>query len=138
MRQVTRMLTLALAFIIAAVAQNSDRELNEVYKQQVAELKRQSELITKDKEDMQRIITSLSDKVTQLEKQISLQGQNRELLQQMLGTQERMAAIFENAIKDRDNVIKELAKGNKRSAWERIADSIAPVAGIVSLAVTAR
>ncbi len=56
-------------------------------------------------------------------------------LSAIVAAQREMMTILQDSVKDRDSVIKELAKGNKRSAFERIADSIPSVAGLIALAL---
>ncbi|HEY0004176.1 MAG TPA: hypothetical protein VGB17_05150 [Pyrinomonadaceae bacterium] len=69
------------------------------------------------------------------QRQLDVQEEIKKSLRDNIALQTKMLENREEAIKDRDTVIKELVKVTKRSAVERFVDAIPSIAGIISLAL---
>jgi chromosome segregation ATPase len=116
------------------------KELAEAYKAQVDEYKAQVndmqkliESLRAEKATMQSLLQTEEGKLIEKEKQIAALQDNQKDLRSAMEVQQKMLGILEQGTKDRDAVIKELAKGNKRSTWEKIAESLPALATIIAL-----
>ena len=91
------------------------------YAEQIANLK----LIVNDKDQ----------KIANLQQQLTLTEQNRDLLEKVVAQSEQIAEIQKQAISDRDNVIQQLAQGTHDSTVKRLVESIPSIAGIIAIAL---
>jgi peptidoglycan hydrolase CwlO-like protein len=87
---------------------------------------------------LQEKIDALNEVIGELRKQIDLQAANNATLQDSLHLQQTIMESRQQAIADRDLLIKELVKANKRSALEKIVESLPSLASIIAIAITAR
>ena len=57
------------------------------------------------------------------------------LKDEVINSQKEQIAVYLESVKDRDAVIKQLAQPRKTSTWQKIAESITPVASIIAIAI---
>jgi peptidoglycan hydrolase CwlO-like protein len=88
-------------------------------------------------EALQEKVDVLNDLIAEMRKQIDLQAENNTTLKDSLHLQQAIMDSRQQAITDRDLLIRELVKSNKRSALEKIVEALPSLAGIIAIALTA-
>ena len=88
-------------------------------------------------EALQEKIDALNNVIAELRKQIDLQAENNRTLRDSLQLQQTIMESRQQAITDRDILIKELVKANKRSALDKIVEALPSLASIIAVALTA-
>lgn len=88
--------------------------------------------------DHQELDKNLNDKIAGLQEQIKLLQDNRVQLQALADAKDVIIREQNARISNRDQTIelvRELAKAGKRTTWEKLAEAIPSVAGIIALAL---
>jgi septal ring factor EnvC (AmiA/AmiB activator) len=112
-------------------------QLLDVKDQKIANLNEQVANRVAKAEALQEKINALNDVIAELRKQVDLSQENNATLKDSLHLQQSVMDSRQQAITDRDLLIKELVKANKRSALEKIVESLPSLAGIIAIALTA-
>jgi chromosome segregation ATPase len=111
-----------------------EKKLND--QKQVIDLQDQKIDKQREKIDLQQSkIDDLNSKVEQLQKQIALLEDDRKLLQQNVQSQQSIAQLSEQFIAVQSKAIDALVKTSKRSALEKLVDSLPAIAGIIAVAL---
>lgn len=111
------------------------QELVQEYREQVKEQQQRIENLKAQADNLQLLNQQQEAKVAELQKLVQSLEADKKDLRDNLVTQKEMQRNNEQAIKDRDEVIKVLAKGKQRSSLEKIVASVPAVAGIIALAL---
>jgi peptidoglycan hydrolase CwlO-like protein len=114
------------------------KQLIGVQERQIANLNEQVQNRVAKAEALQEKVDALNDVIGELRKQIDLQAQNNATLKDSLHLQQSIMDSRQQAITDRDVLIKELVKVNKRSSLQRLVDALPSLAGIIAIAITAK
>lgn len=113
------------------------RDLIKKQDDRIANLNEQVQNRVTKAEALQEKIDALNDDIAEMRKQIDLQAENNSTLKDSLHLQQTIMDSRQQAITDRDVLIKELVKANKRSALEKIVEALPSLASIIAIALTA-
>ena len=79
-------------------------------------------------------VLDLEKKINELENHIFLYQGIVEDTDKIIQNYRDQVGLYNQSIKDRDNLIKELAKPRRTSTWQKVAETVVPVASIIALA----
>ena len=149
----TTVLLAAIALFLTSASpakgQGSNTTVNPSFQRLVDMLQTEIDLKDATIRDQNVIIDDLEEQIATLEQlAVKLEAKSNEQEWQivlhkgivddqkklLLNYQSRIA-VYDASISDRDEVLKELAKSRKTSTWQKVAESITPVASVVALAI---
>lgn len=114
------------------------KQLINVQEKQIGVLNEKLQNRIEKAEALQEKIDALHTLIGELRKQIDLQAQNNATLNDSLQLKQAIMDSRQQAITDRDVLIKELVKANKRSTLDKIVEALPSLAGIIAIALTAK
>ena len=102
---------------------------------EIENLNRAVQQLQADNSDANAQIEKLKALQAEKEREIAIHEQMEKTLQDSVAIHVKVIENREEAIKDRDTVIKELVKVSKRSALEKMVDVLPSITGIIALAL---
>jgi septal ring factor EnvC (AmiA/AmiB activator) len=111
-------------------ARNVIESKNSVIENQKEEI----ESLESENSEQAGLVNQLESKIRELEVQIAAHKQVVALKDELIAVHKDQIAIHTKAIEARDEAIKQLAQPRKTAVWQKVAESLVPVASIIALA----